>query len=234
LALTRPQKLVLAIGLLALLGGVFVISLRASGGTSGEPITLAVEQPAEPEEIVVHVVGEVNRPGVYRLRPGDRIADAVKAAGGFTSRANVESVNLAALLADGRQIVVAALVQPSPQQETPAQVIETTPTSSVDRSSSGQGLPSPSTAPKQGSPAASPAAPKSDAQPQVAAPAHKISINRAGPEEFQQLPGIGEKMAKRIIYYRHEHGGFSSLEDLLNVKGIGADTFEQIKPYITL
>jgi competence protein ComEA len=223
LALTRPQKLVLAIGLLALLGGVFVISLRASGGAGGEPITLAVEQPAEPEEIVVHVVGEVNRPGVYRLRPGDRIADAVKAAGGFTSRANVESVNLAALLADGRQIVVAALAQPSPEQETPAQVIETTPTSSVDRSSSGQG-----------SPAASPAAPKSDAQPQVAAPAHKISINRAGPEEFQQLPGIGEKMAKRIIYYRHEHGGFSSLEDLLNVKGIGADTFEQIKPYITL
>ena len=234
MALTRPQKLVLAIGLFALLGGVFVISLRAPRGTSAEPVTLEVEQPAQPEEIVVHVVGQVNRPGVYRLRPGTRIGDAVRAAGGFTNRADAATVNLAAVLEDGHQVAVGALPQPSPQEDAPGQAVATAPRSATDAASSEQAVPSPGTAPRWGSPATSPAATRSDAQPQITPPPAKISINRAGLEEFQQLPGIGEKMAQRILYYRYERGGFSSIEDLLNVKGIGQDTLEQIKPYITL
>lgn len=234
MALTRPQKLVLAIGLFALLGGVFVISLRAPRGTSAEPVTLEVEQPAQPEEIVVHVVGQVNRPGVYRLRSGARAGDAVRAAGGFTSGADVATVNLAAVLEDGRQVAVGALPQSPPQEDPPAQAVETAPPTTTDAAPSEQALAPPAPAPRRGSPATSPAASRSDAQPQITPPPAKISINRAGLEELQQLPGIGEKMAKRILYYRYERGGFSSIEDLLNVNGIGQDTLEQIKPYITL
>ncbi len=232
MALTRPQKLVLAIGLFALLAGVFVISLRAPQGAAAQPVTLEVEEPAEPAQIVVHVVGQVNRPGVYRLRPGARITDAVRAAGGFTKHADVATVNLAAVLEDGRQVAVGAL--PQPQQDTPAQAVGTAPPTSTDAASSEQALPAPASAPGWGSPATTPTATRSDAQPQIAPLARTISINRAGLEEFQQLPGIGEKLAQRILYYRHQHGGFSSVEDLVNVKGVGQETLAQIRPYVTL
>jgi competence protein ComEA len=54
----------------------------------------------------VNVVGAVRRPGLYRLPEGARVADALARAGGVTSRAQVELVNLAARVADGEQVVV--------------------------------------------------------------------------------------------------------------------------------
>jgi competence protein ComEA len=56
--------------------------------------------------VVVDVVGAVRRPGLYRLRDGERIADAVARAGGATRKADLEQVNLAAPVADGEQVVV--------------------------------------------------------------------------------------------------------------------------------
>jgi len=58
--------------------------------------------------VVVDVVGEVRRPGLYRLADGSRIADAVARAGGATRKAELAQVNLAAPLADGEQVVVPA------------------------------------------------------------------------------------------------------------------------------
>jgi competence protein ComEA len=55
----------------------------------------------------VQVVGQVQKPGLYELRAGDRIVDAVAAAGGFTPKADQASLNLAQVIADGQQIVVA-------------------------------------------------------------------------------------------------------------------------------
>ncbi len=56
--------------------------------------------------LVVHVAGAVRRPGVYRLREGARVDDAVQRAGGSTRRAELTQLNLAAKLEDGRQVVV--------------------------------------------------------------------------------------------------------------------------------
>ena len=67
----------------------------------------AAEKP--PEEIVVHVCGCVNSPGVYRLEPGSRIIEAVEKAGGFTDDADNSVINLADRLADGMQIYVPAI-----------------------------------------------------------------------------------------------------------------------------
>ena len=56
--------------------------------------------------LVVHVAGAVRRPGVYRLRAGARVGDAVERAGGARRRADLGAVNLAAELQDGRQVLV--------------------------------------------------------------------------------------------------------------------------------
>jgi competence protein ComEA len=57
---------------------------------------------------VVQVAGEVRGPGVYRLRAGKRVDDAVRMAGGPTARAELAGVNLAAKVEDGRQVIVPA------------------------------------------------------------------------------------------------------------------------------
>lgn len=64
--------------------------------------------------------------------------------------------------------------------------------------------------------------------------AQRISVNAAGLEEFVDLPGIGPVLADRIIKYRLRKGGFESLEELKNVKGVGDKVFEKILPYIML
>ena len=61
-----------------------------------------------------------------------------------------------------------------------------------------------------------------------------ININTANAEELDRLPGIGPAMAQRIIEYRETNGGFKTIEDLQNVKGIGAKKFENLKNKVTL
>ncbi|MCD7777972.1 MAG: ComEA family DNA-binding protein [Clostridiales bacterium] len=59
-----------------------------------------------------------------------------------------------------------------------------------------------------------------------------ININTADAEELEELPHIGEKTAERIIAYREENGGFLSPEEIMNVKGIGESTYNDIKDNI--
>lgn len=61
-----------------------------------------------------------------------------------------------------------------------------------------------------------------------------IDLNTATLEELQTLPGIGETRAKDILQYRDVHGGFTSIEELLEVKGIGPATFEDLKDLVTV
>ena len=62
----------------------------------------------------------------------------------------------------------------------------------------------------------------------------KININTATESELQSLDGIGEKLAKRIIDKRESIGGYTDVEQLLEVEGIGDKIFEQIKNYVTV
>ena len=61
-----------------------------------------------------------------------------------------------------------------------------------------------------------------------------VNINTASARELDALPGIGEKLAQRIIDYRSANGPFQSVDDLIKVKGIGEKTLEKIKPYATV
>ena len=107
-SLSRPTALVLVSALLAalVLVGSRIAGTGAARGPEPAAVPLEPVAAAAPRNVVVHVVGAVRRPGLYRLREGTRVADALARAGGASRRANLAGLNLAAPLADGAQVLV--------------------------------------------------------------------------------------------------------------------------------
>ena len=70
--------------------------------------------------------------------------------------------------------------------------------------------------------------------PEVPSAPALIDINTATSEQLQTLTGIGEVIAQRIIDYREEHGPFTSIDELLNVKGIGEITLSKFRNDVTV
>jgi competence protein ComEA len=108
--LSRSQLLVYgAIAVAVLLVGARWIRSGGSGSPSEAAVSFAADSSHQGEgtrDVVVHVAGAVERPGVYRLPAGARVTDAVRRAGGFAHGANQDAINLAARLSDGQQVVV--------------------------------------------------------------------------------------------------------------------------------
>lgn len=157
-------------------------------------------------EIAVHVTGAVGSPGIYYLSAGARVHEAIEKAGGETDQADIHSLNLAAKIRDGQQIDVPEI----------RQTLDVT-----------QYLPAPSAT----VPAVSPQPSVKRSTPSDGA---RININTATLQELQTLGGIGPVMARRIIEYRQTYGGFSAVDDLTNVKGIGEKTLEKIRDSIAV
>jgi competence protein ComEA len=106
-----PRQLVLCgLALLALVVLAVYYAGRGDGAVAsphgGGAPSLEVRGADAGGALVVHVAGAVRRPGVYRLRAGARVADAVRRAGGARRRADLSAVNLASELQDGRQVLV--------------------------------------------------------------------------------------------------------------------------------
>lgn len=194
LGVSIKQAVILGVVLVAGLVGYVLWSRPAltSAPEQAFPSALVASSAAAapPSEVVVSVVGEVERPGLVTLAPDARIADALAHAGP-KPEANILAVNQAQKVTDGMQIVV-------PPQ--------------------GQPVPIP------GVLGANPAVPGSG----------PTSLNTASAEELQQLPGVGEKTAQAIIEFRETHGGFASVDQLQEVKGIGSAKLEQVKDLVTL
>ncbi len=114
--ISRARAVAYALLLLVALvfGGRFALGREAADAGSREAITETLPATSgslettgpPPRVLLVHVVGAVNEPGLYRLREGTRVADALRRAGGARPSAALELVNLAAPVADGQQILV--------------------------------------------------------------------------------------------------------------------------------
>lgn len=185
---------------------------RASptGSGSGGPVGSGGSSPgasgaAAGGVLVVHVVGQVAKPGVYRMAAGARVADAVTSAGGATRSADLAAVNLARLLVDGEQIVVPR----------PGESVAAPPGAVVPGAGGGTG------GGAAGGAAGGPGG-------------GKVSLNTADLSALDTLPGVGPVLAQRILDWRTEHGRFTTVEELGEVSGIGEKLLAQLTPKVTL
>ncbi len=219
----RPVGLVLAAAAAVILGAGYLLphpapaTAGAPSVQSTVPAALSVvdaqsnatppagQEAATPS--VVYVCGAVKRPGVYKLSPGARVADAVTRAGGAIGDADLEQLNLAQPVADGMKIdvpvkghsVVAAGFEPLAGDVSHA------------RSSRRGGH-----------------------NRHKLQPGQTLNVNTATETELTQLPGVGPGLARRIVEYRAANGPFQTIDDLQNVSGIGPSKFAKLAPYVRL
>lgn len=139
--------------------------------------------------VVVHVVGQVAAPGVVRLAAGARVVDAIDAAGGASTEADLGAVNLARVLVDGEQVVV----------------------------------------PRPGEPVAPVTSLTGTAQEPGGGP---LDLNTADATALDALPGIGPVLAERIVQWRTDHGRFSSVDELAEVRGVGPSLLADLRDLV--
>jgi len=183
--------------------------------TPPEGVPPAAAPPVAPApRIYVDVAGAVRRPSLYALPPGSRVMQAIVAAGGPASGADLDSVNLAQKLVDGEKIFVPKRILTPAAPDSPIiptaavslrpalKIAKTSQTSRSSKLTADSGL--------------------------------QIALNTATLDDLQKLPTVGPAMAARILAYRAQAGGFGKMEDLMLVPGIGPKKFAKIAPCVKL
>jgi competence protein ComEA len=215
-----------AVGIVATLVALYTAFAGADAGSDvpvAFPGSAGVPTPAEsapqsktqpaPTELVVSVVGLVHRPGLVRLQPQARVADAINQAGGAKANADLLSLNLAQPLRDGDQVLV-GFTDPAGGFQMRSAVV------AVD----GAG----------GAPATSGATGSAPTPSPTENASGKVDLNSATEAELDTLPGVGPVTAAAIIAWRTAHGGFTSTEQLAEVDGIGPARLDKLKDRVTV
>ena len=173
--------------------------------TPGDAIAPSVIQALN--ALKVYVSGAVVRPGVYTLQEGDRLEDAVDAAGGPTSGADLSAVNLALRVADERYYYIPELGElPPPAASPPIRASGLEFSDGLTAGEAAAGLPA----------------------------AGLIDLNTAPLSSLTTLPGIGDVRGQSNIDYREHNGPFKSVSDVTGVPGIGTTTYETLRDLVTV
>ncbi|MGJ4149212.1 helix-hairpin-helix domain-containing protein [Corynebacterium macclintockiae] len=171
------------------------------------------------QECVVSVQGMVRHPGLLRVQANTRVGEAIEAAGGTLPKAVVLGINLAEQVSDGMQIVVDDKG------------------SSVVYAGAGQTSAGGAAAPGDPNKAGGNPGANSGANPGSKAGASaegKINLNTADSAQLETISGIGPATAEAIIAWRDSNGPFTSVEQLLEVRGIGPAKFESMRDAVTI
>ncbi len=169
---------------------------------------IEIEQ-EETTKIIIHVTGAVKNEGIVQIEEGGRIADAVDAANGFSEDADISQINLAYQLEDGQKIYIPSINDEKIGEEEKVLQKEYV----TDEAGDDIILEDEISNVKS----------KKD---------EKININTADQIELEEIPGVGESTAQKIIEYRETNGKFKTIEDIKNVNGIGESKFENMKEKI--
>ena len=173
-------------------------SRRPSASDPGAGASAEVSRrPDMPKVTLVHVAGEVRKPGVYRVGGDTRVIQAVRVAGGPTRDADLTHLNLAAPLVDGQQVVVPARPR-------------------AGAAGAGGG-----------------GAGGAGGSGTSGAGGGPVSLSSATAADLEALDGVGPALAARIVAWRDSHGGFSSVDALDEVPGIGPARMEALRPHLT-
>lgn len=184
-------------------------AIKETLSNSEELISNTIEEPQvteSKETIRVDVKGMVKKAGVYELAKNSIVNDAIKKAGGLTSKADTTNVNLSKSLTNEMVIYI-----PKKEEVTKSTVNDAL----VDKSNSVGFI-------------------DNESSNETTNTSTKVNINTATLTELTTLSGIGESKAQAILEYRTKNGNFKTLEDLKKVSGIGEAAYEKIKDNICI
>ena len=223
------KQIIIGIIIILLLGvssfGVYKLLPKKNNTKKSEKIVITkkeslsknekVEEKEDVKKIMIDIKGNVVTPGIYELDDGQRVIDAINKAGGVNEYADTSVLNLSKKLKDEMVIIVYSYEEvlnftvvkeqeSIKQEECVKGVNDILNDACIEENNVIE---------------------KSNS---------KISINTATLEELMELDGVGEAKAKAIIEYREKNGEFKTIDDLLNVSGIGEGLFAKIKENITL
>lgn len=186
----------------------------------------------KPRMIAVGIQGAIQKPGLYWVEEGTRLQELIDRAGGPLENAEMRYMNIAAILSDGTTVVIPekqkvefdgqrlfarGVSQPAPAViSTGNNYIPDIPTSSQSISTSSVSFPQTVSSGKSS-----------------VNTTGLIDLNHASQKELETLPGIGPVLAQSIISYR-ENQPFQSVDDLMQVSGIGPKRFEKIRHLVTV
>lgn len=156
------------------------------------------------QSMMVDIKGAVQHPGVYSVKKGSRVVDAIQSAGGFEKEADSDQINLSQHVTDEMVIYVPKKGEKPPNLLTGTSVSE----GSGDQTTSSSD--------------------SSNTSKQI------VHLNSCSLSDLENIPGIGPIKAKAIFDFRQQNGSFKSVDDLVNVTGIGEKTLEHIKPFVDL
>jgi competence protein ComEA len=180
--------------------------------------------PIENKRIGVAVMGAVQRPGFYWVPGGTRVKELLLRAGGAAERSDLSGINMSALLVDTSTLTIPGLSDPgtpSKQNLSAHQALWLNPPHYLLGNW------------QAAAPGTNTSGWATSTVPTPRYPNTLIRINSATMQELETLPGIGPVTAQKIVAYR-QSAPFCSIEDLLQIKGIGTKKLDAIRALITV